>query len=160
MRFSNITNLCYIINKQGEILLQFKSKGFGQGKWNGPGGKVESGETPEESVRREVKEETGISINHLKKSGDLEFLFKGREEWNNYCHVFVCNKFEGGPKDKGEGKLQWFKREDLPFDKMWADDIHWLPDVLQGRYVKKRFYFDREGNLLNFKILNNCISEL
>lgn len=148
MKFSCTTNLCYIINERGEVLLQFKKRGFGQGKWNGPGGKIEPGEILEESVKREVKEETGITVKNLKKRGELEFVFKGKEEWNNHCHVFVCDEFEGEPRDRGEGKLQWFKPEELPFDKMWADDRHWLPSVLEGKYVKKRFYFDQTGNLL------------
>jgi len=148
MKFHYIVNVCYIVNEQGQILLQLKKRGFGQGKWNGPGGKTEPGETPEESVKREVREETGIAIKSLKKMGELEFIFNKKEEWNNYCHVFVCDEFEGKPKDRGEGKLQWFKQEELPFDRMWADDQHWLPDVLDGKYVKKRFYFDQAGNLL------------
>ena len=149
MRFSNFTNLCYIIKENGKILLQFKEKGFSQGKWNGPGGKVEVEETLEESVKREVEEETGITVKNLIKMGELEFIFKGKKKWNNYCHVFICYEFFGEPENKGEGELRWFAKEDLPFDKMWADDKHWLPDVLNGRFIKKRFYFDQGGNLIN-----------
>ncbi len=150
MRFPYIVNVCYIVNEKGQVLLQFKKRGFGQGKWNGPGGKVELGETPEESVKREVKEETGVVIKNLEKLGELEFIFNEKEEWNNYCYVFVCDEFEGELRDKGEGKLQWFNQEELPFAKMWADDKHWLPDVLRGKYVKKRFYFDQNSNLLYY----------
>ena len=148
MKFSYIANLCYIINERGEVLLQFKRRGFGKGKWNGPGGKVLSKETVEESVKREVKEETGIIVKSMKKMGELEFIFKNKKEWDNHCHVFICDEFEGEPKDRGEGKLQWFKQEELPLAKMWVDDRHWLPDVLVGKSVKKRFYFDQAGNLL------------
>lgn len=62
--------------------------------------------------------------------------------------MFICDEFEGEPKDREEGKLQWFKQEELPFAKMWADDRHWLPDVLGKKSVKKRFYFNQAGDLL------------
>lgn len=61
-------------------MLQFKRLGFGKGKWNGSGGKVFSGETVEESVKREVKEETGIIVKSMKKTGELEFIFKNKKE--------------------------------------------------------------------------------
>ena len=78
-----IKNLCYIINDKGQALLQFKRRGFGVGKWNGPGGKVEPEETVEQSVIREVKEETGLEVNDLKKMAELEFYFENRQEWDN-----------------------------------------------------------------------------
>jgi len=72
---NNIKNLCYLINNQGEVLLQFKRRGFGVGKWNGPGGKVETGEELEQAVIREVKEETGLEASDLKKNGRAGVLF-------------------------------------------------------------------------------------
>lgn len=151
MKFSRITNICYIINKNDEVLLQRKARGFGKGKWNGPGGKVDSGETVLESVIREVEEETGLIIKNLKPIGELEFIFHGREEWNNYCHVFACREFTGELEDKGEGELRWFKKEDIPLDNMWEDDRIRLMDALGGKYVKMRFNFNKEGNLLSYK---------
>lgn len=74
----SIKNLCYIINAQGEVLFQFKHRGFGVGKWNGPGGKVEDGETLEQSVIREIKEETGLEVANLEKGGELEFYFENQ----------------------------------------------------------------------------------
>jgi len=72
---NNIKNLCYLINNHGEALLQFKRRGFGVGKWNGPGGKVETGEELEQAVIREVKEETGLEASDLKKWPSWSFIF-------------------------------------------------------------------------------------
>ena len=150
IKFPYKVNLCYVINNKGELLLQRKARGFGQGKWNGPGGKIEKGETPEESVKREIKEETGLVIKNLEKAGELEFIFTCNPEWNNYCYVFICREYEGEPKDTGEGKLKWFKKEDIPLDKMWDDDQYWLMEALSGRQIKKRFYFDKNGKVLKY----------
>jgi len=152
-KFPYIVNVCYIINEEDEVLLQLKRRGFGKGKWNGPGGKINKGETPEESVKREVEEETGIILIKPDKMGELEFIFKDKPEWNNYMHVFVCRKYTGYPTDKGEGKLKWFKKDKLPFDKMWEDDRYWTPQVLEGESVYMRFTLNKDGKLLKYKNL-------
>jgi 8-oxo-dGTP diphosphatase len=129
------------------ILLQKKSKGFGEGKWNGPGGKVEEGESPRECVQREVLEETGMEISDAELWGELEFIFPHQQEDNFYCYVFVSRKYQGDPEDKGEGELRWFAKEEMPLDEMWDDDRYWLPEMLDGDFVHKRFYFDRNNRV-------------
>lgn len=145
----SIKNLCYIINDTGKVLLQYKRRGFGVGKWNGPGGKVEPGETLEQSAVREVKEETGLDVKNLKKIAELEFYFNGREEWNMVTHAYVAKDFSGEIQASDEGELKWFKIEELPFNEMWDDDIYWLKDALAGKFVKGKFYFDHNGKLLS-----------
>jgi 8-oxo-dGTP diphosphatase len=147
MKFPYKVNICYIINEKGEVLLQKKRRGFGEGNWNGPGGKIEPGETPEEATIREIKEETDLTVRNLEKMAELEFIFPD-ESSNNYCHVFISTDFEGDPKDMGEGELQWFKKEDVPLDKMWDDDKYWLMDVLNGKHINKRFYFNNQGRVI------------
>jgi len=151
MSFFDQVNICYIINENSEVLLQYKNHGFGKGKWNGPGGKVDIGETAEESVIREVKEETGLIIKNPKKTAELEFIYDGKEVWTRYCDVFMCYEFIGEPKDLGEGELKWFKKEEIPLDQMWEDDRYWLADVLNGKYVKMRFCFNKENKLIDYK---------
>ena len=145
MKFPYKTNICYIINNKNEVLLRKKARGFGAGKWNGPGGKIDPGETPEESTIREVKEETGLVVKNLKKRGAIEFVFTENNDLNNYTHIFVCRDYAGEPRDLGEGKLKWYNIEEIPLDKMWDDDKYWLPEVLIGGKVSKRFYFDKNG---------------
>lgn len=153
-KFPYIVNVCYVINDAGEVLLQKKAHGFGKGKWNGPGGKVRDDEKPEESTIREIKEETGLILIKLKKVGELEFIFVGKESWNNYMHVYLCRDFSGTPIDQGEGELQWFNPTDIPYDQMWEDDEHWLPRALEGKWVNMRFYFkDDTGTLMKHEKL-------
>jgi len=151
MNFPFIANLCYIFNDKGEVLLQCKSKGFGMGKWNGPGGKKKQDETIEESTIREIKEETDVDIKSLKKMGELEFIFVNNEASNFLTHVFVSPDWEGEPKDLGEGELKWFKIDEVPLEKMWDDDQYWLKNLLKGEYQHKRFYFDGNGKVLRYE---------
>ena len=151
MKFPFIANLCYIFNERGEVLLQCKSRGFGAGKWNGPGGKQNKGETIEEATIREMKEETGVIVRNLKKMGELEFIFIDNEESNFLTHVFVCHDWAGSPKDLGEGELRWFKIDKVPLDKMWDDDQYWLKLLLKGEYQHKRFYFDNKGKVIKYE---------
>ncbi len=140
-------NLCYIVNSKAEVLLQYKRRGFGEGKWNGPGGKTEPGETIEQAVVREVKEETGLEVKNLKKLAELEFFFTGKDEWNQMVHVYLTKDYSGEITVSDEGELKWFKIDEIPYDKMWQDDIFWLPDILAGKFKKMRFYFDSQANL-------------
>jgi len=152
-KFPFIANLCYILNKENKVLLQCKSRGFGAGKWNGPGGKQNPGESTEEAAVREIKEETDVIVKNLKKMGELEFVFVDNEESNFLTHVFVCRDWEGSPKDLGEGELKWFKIEGLPLEKMWDDDQYWLKPLLGGEYQHKRFYFNKDGKVIKYKDL-------
>jgi 8-oxo-dGTP diphosphatase len=151
MEFPYITTICYLINKKGEVLLQNKARGFGQGKWNGPGGKVDPGETPEEAIIREVEEETGIKINKLIKRGEHEFIFPHDLSINNYTYIYISDNFEGEPENKGEGELRWYALDDIPLEKMWDDDRYWLKDALNGRQVDMRFYFNKDNKVEKFE---------
>ncbi len=146
-----VKNLCYILNDKGEVILQFKRRGFGVGKWNGPGGKVEPGETMEQAVKREVKEETGLDVKNLVKMAELEFYFNDREEWNQGVWVYVTKNFSGRMQASDEGELKWFKTEELPLNDMWQDDPYWLPHVLNGQFMKMKFNFDHQGNLQTYE---------
>jgi 8-oxo-dGTP diphosphatase len=153
MNFPYIVNLNYILNDQGEVLLQKKARGFGKGNWNGPGGKLKPGETPAESAKREILEETEIIVDEIERRGEIEFIFPN-QSINNYVHVFIIKKWHGKPRDTGEGELQWFKILELPLDKMWDDDKYWLPRLLSGEKIHMRFYFDENNKISRFEELD------
>ncbi len=134
------------------MLLIRKKSGFGAGKVNGIGGKVEPGETPEEAARREVLEEVGVRIVDVDNAGLLYFYSSGSEpDW--IVHVFRAYSFEGRPLSTVEADPVWVPLKSIPFGEMWEDDRHWLPHVLAGYAVEGHFYFDENySKLLKFEL--------
>lgn len=131
--------LC-IIHQHPRILLGLKKRGFGTGRWNGFGGKVNSGETIEDATKREVKEEAGIDVDYLVKVGFIEFEFKDNPEILE-VHIFKADNFLGEPSESDEMKPEWFHVDEIPFEKMWPDDKYWLPLFLDGKKFKGNFLF-------------------
>lgn len=130
-----------------------KKKGFGAGRWNGFGGKVEEGETVEEAAVREVQEEAGLEVIDLEKRGILEFTFESDKDAPNSAiiqgggtilevHVFKVSDFKGKPQETDEMKPQWFYVDEIPFKEMWSSDVYWLPMFLKGRKFRGKFHFD------------------
>ena len=138
--------LCYPI-LEGRVLLAIKKRDFGKGKWNGPGGKVQPGESAEQAVIRETEEEAGVRVQRVEAVGTIESVFEAHPDWNNTCEVFVSHDLVGEAHETEEMRPQWFAFEDVPYDQMWEDDRHWLDKVLRGGRVSKRFYYDGEGKL-------------
>jgi len=140
--------ICEII-KDGKLLLQYKAAGkFGEGKWNGPGGKLKPNETPTEGVIREVNEETGLTIHKPELNGLIDFYFGEKPEPDWITYIFHVTDFDGELRANDEGELCWFKINEIPYDQMWQDDQHWLPAFLEGKKVKGTFRFDEEGKEL------------
>jgi len=131
--------LC-LIRRNDELLLGMKKRGFGTGRWNGYGGKVEAGETVPEAARREMKEESGVELVDFEKVGVLDFEFVGKSEILE-VNIFKSTKFIGEPTQTEEMNPQWFKIDDLPFSKMWPDDQHWMPLFLADKKFTGRFLF-------------------
>ena len=132
-------NLCFIV-KGGSVLLIRKKRGLGAGKINGPGGKLESGETALASAIREVQEEIGVTPMEIEDRGVLHFQFM--DGYSLHCAVFVAHDYAGEPVETAEAVPLWFELDAIPFNEMWADDQHWLPDTLRGRSFDAWFVFD------------------
>ncbi|MFA6135775.1 MAG: 8-oxo-dGTP diphosphatase [Candidatus Paceibacterota bacterium] len=146
--------LCWIV-KDGQILLGMKKRGFGAGKWNGPGGKQKGEESLEEIAVRETEEEFNIKIESgkLEKVAVINFYFKDKPEHNQTVHVFMVREWEGEPRESEEMAPKWFKTGEIPYDQMWIDDKYWLPEVLSGRKIFGEFHFSGEGERIDdFKI--------
>ncbi len=146
------TTLC-LLKKDNEILLAMKKRGFGEGKYNGVGGKIENGETPEEAMLRETQEEIAVTPVKYEKVGFLEFdeYYKGKKEKVAF-HLYIVNEWNGTPTESEEMNPTWFDINDIPYDKMFPDDKYWLPLILEGKKIKAYFDFDEEWNLLSKKI--------
>ena len=144
--------LCFLL-RDGEVLLIRKKKGFGAGKINGVGGRVEPGERPEEAAVREVFEEVGVRVRSLEPAGTLEFYSADPEpDW--LIHVFLSRDFEGEPRESEEASPRWYRLGELPFEEMWEDDRVWLRYALSGKRVEGRFWYDREySRLLKWELL-------
>jgi len=131
-----------IIHQHPRVLLGMKKIGFGAGRWNGFGGKVEEGETVEAAARREVKEEAGVELHDIDHVGIIEFTFED-EPKTFEVHFFRGGEFSGEPIETEEMRPQWFELTDIPFSQMWSSDAYWLPFFLKGRKFRGKFHFDR-----------------
>ena len=118
-----LTTLCYI-EKDGQYLMLHrtkKKKDINKDKWIGVGGHFEPGETPEECLLREVKEETGLTLTHWKFCGIVTFI---SDEWEKveYMCLYKADGFTGELSDCDEGTLEWVEKSkvfDLP---IWEGD--------------------------------------
>ncbi len=130
-----------------ELLLAKKKRGFGMDKWNGPGGKIESalGESAEDGVIREAKEEVGIIVQSVDKVGTLDFIFPHAMDKNFHCFLFTSTDFLGEATESEEMAPKWFKVSEIPYKSMWDDDKFWLPLVLQGKKITGSVTFDEYG---------------
>lgn len=146
-----------LVVQPGRVLLGMKKRGFGAGKWNGFGGKVHTGESIEEAARRELLEESGLTVNALQKIGNITFEFVGETELMD-VHVFRADDYNGQPTESEEMRPQWFDLDKIPYSEMWADDVIWFPLMLQ----KKKFlgYFKFQGHDVILEQKLNEVQEL
>lgn len=143
-RANMVANLVFLTRGE-EVLLIHKKTGLGAGKINGPGGKLEKGETTLEAAMREVEEELRIVPHALEEAGVLHFDFV--DGLKLHCTVFRGSGFSGDPTETREARPEWFPIDRIPFDRMWADDIYWLPRMLAGDRFRAWFRFDGEKML-------------
>ena len=135
-----------------------KKRGFGRGKWNGVGGKVEPGETLVQAAIRELDEEIGVKAlpKNLEKVGSIKFHFPTNSGWNQHMHIFFIKKWSGKPIETDEMSPKWYEKENLPYESMWVDDPYWLPNVLAGKKVEGEVHFNNDGT----EIKNHSIKEI
>ena len=126
--------------RDDEILLINKKTGLGKGKVNGPGGKVEPGETTEAAAVRECHEELDIRVSKLEYCGEHRFQFV--DGYSIHVWVYRTRDFEGVPTESREASPLWTRIDQIPFEKMWEDDKYWLPMVIRGERFQARWIFD------------------
>ncbi len=150
--------LLFLIKKDGDIIIEIclamKKRGFGEGRWNGAGGKVEEGkETIERAVIRETEEEIGVLVKEIKKVAELSFYFPHNSSFNQKVFVYFSTNWLGEPKETEEMSPKWFNVQDIPYEKMWPDDPFWLPKVLEGKLLRAYFKFG-ENDIVKEKEVN------
>lgn len=123
-----------------EVLLINKKTGLGKGKVNGPGGKVDPGETPEQAAVRECREELHIEVSNLEYCGEHCFQFV--DGYSIHVWVYRTRDFEGIPTETREAEPLWCNIGHIPYDQMWEDDKFWLPKLIRGEKFQARWIFD------------------
>jgi 8-oxo-dGTP diphosphatase len=130
------------IIKDGKILLIEKKRGLGAGKINGPGGKIDAGETPLEAAVRETEEELCITPTAPRKLGELQFSMSDCP--HIHCHVYRADDYTGTPTETDEAVPVWTAIDAIPYQRMWEDDQHWLPILLKDQSFLGRFVFESD----------------
>lgn len=136
--------LCFVV-RDGRILLIHKKRGLGAGKVNGPGGRLEPGESAVDAARRETREEVGVVPTGLTRAGDLRFQFV--DGYALHCAVFRADDADGELVETDEAKPFWVEVAAIPYDDMWSDDRLWLPWLLDRRPFRGDFHFDGDRML-------------
>jgi 8-oxo-dGTP diphosphatase len=126
--------------RDGKILLIEKKRGLGKGKVNGPGGRLDPGETTLQAAIREVQEELCVTPTGISERGALFFQFA--DGYSLHATVFTAEDCEGTATETEEAVPLWTPLESIPYDRMWADDILWMPKMLAGEHFSGRFLFD------------------
>jgi len=148
-----LATLCYI-KSAGKTLMMHrirKKNDIHRDKWNGLGGKFLPGETPEECLFREVKEECGLIIRNPQLRGFLTFpSFSAEEDW--YVFVFVVREFEGILMDSREGHLKWIADDALLDLNLWEGDRLFLPLLERENLFSGKFYY-QNGRLIKHHLI-------
>ena len=131
--------LCFII-ENGKILLIEKKRGLGAGKVNGPGGRIEVGETAEQGAIRETQEEVGLTPTGMEWAGELSFQF--RDGYSLHVELYRASGWTGELRETDEAKPFWCSTSEIPYGRMWADDEQWMPRLLAGEKFRGWFEFD------------------
>ncbi|MDG1204472.1 MAG: 8-oxo-dGTP diphosphatase [Pseudomonadales bacterium] len=144
-----VATLMFVI-EDSRVLLIRKKRGLGAGNINGPGGKLDPGETPEQCAVRETQEELCITPTQVRYGGEL--FFHAEDEMPKiHGFVYVATGYRGTPTETDEAIPIWTPLDRIPFEEMWQDDQFWLPQVLAGQVVKGWFSFEGE-QLLDYKV--------
>lgn len=140
-----LATLCYVRHNNHTLMLHRikKKNDVHEGKWNGLGGKIEKGETPEECVIREVNEESGLTISNPRLHGFITFpKFDGINDW--YVFVFSADHFNGELIDSVEGKLEWIPDEKLFDLNLWEGDKIFMEWLLENKFFSAKFNYENK----------------
>lgn len=148
-----LATLCYV-RRGGKTLMLHRVKkpnDIHQGKWNGLGGKLLPGESPEDCVVREVREESGLRLSAPRFRGFLTFPgFDGEDDW--YVWVFTANRFSGHLIDSAEGVLRWVPDRAISGLPLWDGDRIFMKWLSRRKTFLGTFVY-RRGRLLSHRVV-------
>jgi 8-oxo-dGTP diphosphatase len=149
-----LATLCYVTDwSKNETLMLHRVKkenDYHKGKWNGLGGKLEQGESPEDCVIREIKEETGLTIKNPRMHGFITFpLFDQIDDW--YVFIFSAEEYEGILIDSPEGNLAWVPNDKLTSLNLWDGDKIFLEWLFEDKFFSAKFNYEN-GKYLNHEV--------
>ena len=158
------TTLCYL-EQDGKYLMLYRNKKKqdpNAGKWIGVGGKLEPGETPDECLVREVREETGLELTEYAYRGRVYFL---PDTWEHeIMHLYTATGFCGKIKeDCPEGELRWIPIDEIPDLPLWEGDRYFLEELRKGTEVMEmelRYHGEELVSVINKPILKEENVEL
>lgn len=138
--------LVFAEDKDGKILLGMKTRKIGAGCWNGYGGGIESGETPEQSALRELEEECNLTgtPENLEKCAEITFHNTKEDGTQFDCimHTYFLKNVEGEVKETEEmATPTWFAKNELPYDTMMPADRDWIPHIMKGKKIKAKAWY-------------------
>ena len=148
-----LTTLCYI-EKEGSYLMMHrikKQQDENAGKWIGIGGHLNEDETPEECIRREIREETGLEVDDLKLRGILTFILPA---WGNeLTFLYTASAKEEVSKECAEGVLKWIPVDEVMDLPLWEGDRVFLPLLKEEKdFFSMKLIYDEEGRLQQYLI--------
>jgi 8-oxo-dGTP diphosphatase len=145
-----LATLVYV-QHNGYTLMLHKAKGYQEGKWNGLGGKFEGGESPEECMKRETFEESGLVVEEAQLKGFLTWPdFDGEDDW--YAFVFVVTKFSGEVTASDEGRLEWIPNNEVMTLNLWPGDRVFLPWVFGDKFFSGKFIYE-QGEFKSYSVM-------
>jgi 8-oxo-dGTP pyrophosphatase MutT (NUDIX family) len=136
------------------------SFGLGEHLVAGIGGKVGDSpeirdETPAMAMDREASEEIGIRIVEKQEMGRVRFMFSHKplnSSWNQDVTIYCITRWDGIPAETESTRPAWFDMGRMPWQNMWADNVHWLPKVLSGQRVDAIFLFDADNHIALYRL--------
>ena len=151
---TKLSTLCYIEKDDKYLMLHrtVKENDVNKDKWIGVGGHFEYGESPEECLLREVKEETGYTLTSWAYRGIVTFVYG--EDVVEYMSLYTADGFEGEPIDCDEGELEWVEKSKIETLKLWEGDKNFF-DLLErdcGFFSLKLVY--KRADILKSAVLD------
>ncbi|MBQ2934335.1 MAG: 8-oxo-dGTP diphosphatase [Clostridia bacterium] len=149
------TTLCYIEKDNKYLMLHRvkKENDLNRDKWIGIGGKFEDRESPEQCIRREAFEETGLTLKKCNYRGIVTFV---SDKWpTEYMHVFTTTDFSGDLKDCDEGTLEWVEKQNIYNLPLWEGDKIFLRLIESPTTPFFSLRLEYVGETLTSAILND-----